>query len=351
VTLAGRRILIQNPDSHFHETELSMRSSVKKQGGFTLIELLVVIAIIGVLVSLLLPAVQSAREAARRSQCVNNLKQLGIAAHNFHDTNGHLPSSIRPAGLTPLPRVAALTQTLSFIEQTPLYNAMNFQYSWGAVENSTVSLTRISTFLCPSSPEPERLDGIPEFTPFVPTVNAVTDYSPIIGIDQRLVTAGLVAPGNLKGILVKNDKPRLSDVKDGTSNTILIAESAGRPYVYRKGGTLLSQDLVTRRVNAGGWARPASDFSLDGSTPGGGVTLPGACPLNCTNGEDVGGQTFPHPYYGSEGTAEAFAFHPGGANFLMGDGSVRFIKESITMRTFAALVTRANGEVISADDY
>jgi prepilin-type processing-associated H-X9-DG protein len=79
--------------------------------------------------------------------------------------------------------------------------------------------------------------------------------------------------------------------------------------------------------------------------------IPGLCPLNCTNGDDIGPQTFPYPYYGSEGTSETFAFHPGGANFLMGDGSVRFIKETIGLVTFASLITCAGGEIVSADQY
>ncbi len=317
--------------------------------GFTLIELLVVIAIIGVLIALLLPAVQAAREAARRAQCVNNLKQHGIAAHNFHDTQGQFPSSIRPAGLTPLPRIAGTIFLLQYIEGGNIYNSFNQSLTWGTPENSTSVLSRINTFLCPSTPAPpDRLDGIPEITPWTATVTAVTDYSPTVSVDNRLVAARIVDIAG-PGMLVKNDKPRIADVTDGTSNTIMYAESAGRPFRYVKGGKVVGT-VTTNRVNGGGWSRPASDFSLDGSN-GGGTALPGPCPLNCTNGEDFANTAFPHPYYGTEGTSEAFAFHPGGANFAFGDGSVKFIKETVGMRTFAALVTRAGGEVISADAY
>jgi prepilin-type N-terminal cleavage/methylation domain-containing protein/prepilin-type processing-associated H-X9-DG protein len=328
---------------------MSIAQRTQTRHGFTLIELLVVIAIIGVLVSLLLPAVQSAREAARRSQCVNNLKQIGLAVHGFHDANSQFPSSTRPPGLTNLPRVAGVTLILPYLEQTPLFNAMNLQITWGNVENTTVSRTRVATLLCPSSDNPDRLDGIPEITPFLPEVSAPTDYSPTIGVDARLVTLGLVDKAG-KGILSKNEKVTMANVRDGLSQTILFAESAGRPFLYRKGGTVVDSDLTKKRVNAGGWARPASDFSIDGSTANG-SSVPGPCAINCTNGDNIAGNTFPDPYYGSEGTSEAFAFHPGGATFLMGDGSVRFIKDSVPMRIFAQLVTRQNGEVVSADTY
>jgi prepilin-type N-terminal cleavage/methylation domain-containing protein/prepilin-type processing-associated H-X9-DG protein len=330
--------------------------------GFTLIELLVVIAIIAVLIGLLLPAVQSAREAARRAQCVNNLKQLGIAVHNFHDVNTLLPSSDRPAGATTLPRIAGLTFLLPYFEQNTAYNSYNQSVNWSSPFNSTVVQLKLSTLLCPSAQDNDVLDGDPQLipaAPWAPNVNTVTDYSPTIGIDVRLGPTGLNLPVNAgvtttvgpwTGLLPKNYKARLAEVTDGLSNTIAFAESAGRPYVYRKGGKKFSSDLLTHRVNGGGWARPASDFSIDGSSQDGSV-IPGTCPINCTNGEDIGGQTFPYPYYGSEGSSEVYAFHPGGANVLFGDGSVRFLKETIGMQIFAGLVTRGGGEVLSADQY
>ena len=316
--------------------------------GFTLIELLVVIAIIGVLIALLLPAVQSAREAARRAQCVNNMKQLGIAMHNFHDINSILPSSNRPSGLTTVPRVAGLTLLLPYIEQNTVYNAFNLSLNWGLAENSTSVTSRINVLLCPSAQQPGRLDGNPDPGPWTPTVAAPTDYSIVLKVDERLGTLGLVDSVG-RGMMPTSEKSRLADVTDGLSNTIAYAESASRPFVYRKGAKQYN-DSTTSRVNAGGWCRPASDFSVDGSSADGSV-IPGPCPLNCTNGEDFVPLGYPIPYYVTQGTGEAYAFHPGGANFLFGDGSVRYVKESVGIRIFAKLVTRQGSEVVSADQY
>ncbi len=338
-----------------------LRNSPRTRG-FTLIELLVVIAIIAVLIGLLLPAVQAARAAARRASCVNNLKQLGIALHNFHDVNLNLPSSDRPSGATALPRTAGITFMLPYMEQSNLYNNYNQTANWSAPLNSTVVQSRISTLNCPSSIESSTLDGDPQLIPAAPwaaNVAATTDYSPTIGVDTRLGTPGLglaraagdtTTIGPWTGLLPKNTKSRLAEVTDGLSNTIAFAESAGRPFVYRRGGKKFGADTTAHRVNAGGWSRPASDFSIDGSSQDGSVT-PGPCPMNCTNGEDIGGQTFPYAYYGSEGSSEVYAFHPGGANFLFGDGSVKFLKETLSMRVFTSLVTRGAGEILGADQY
>jgi prepilin-type processing-associated H-X9-DG protein len=173
-----------------------------------------------------------------------------------------------------------------------------------------------------------------------------TDYSPTIYVDQRLKAAGLVdeaATGTIPpaagspglGMLAYNITTRLKDISDGLSRTIMYAESAGRPYLYRRGR--LIETFPEKRVNGGGWCRPASDISIDGSS-GDGATDVGTCALNCTNGAEMGV---------SVGTGEPYSFHPGGANCCMGDGSVRWINDNIDIREFARLVTRNGGELTS----
>jgi prepilin-type N-terminal cleavage/methylation domain-containing protein/prepilin-type processing-associated H-X9-DG protein len=332
-----------------------------RRRAFTLVELLVVIAIIGILVALLLPAIQAARGAAWRASCQNNIRQLGLAVHNFSDTKQVLPSSNRPPGITNAPRIASQTLLLPYFEEAALYTQYDQTKNWSdsttnsaGTTNKAVVNRRIGILQCPSTPNPERLDADPQLSPWTNDVGATTDYSPTIYVDQRLKTAGLVDeaatgvpptvgsdPG--LGMLGYNIVSRLKDVTDGTSNTIMYAECAGRPYLYRKGQQV--GDLPDRRVNGGGWCRPASDISIDGMS-GDGTTDVGTCAMNCANGVEMG-STFPHPYYVSVGTGEPYSFHPGGANFSMGDGSVRWINQDIDIREFAKLVTRRGNELSS----
>jgi prepilin-type N-terminal cleavage/methylation domain-containing protein/prepilin-type processing-associated H-X9-DG protein len=315
----------------------------KKRDAFTLIELLVVIAIIAILIGLLLPAVQKVREAAARSTCQNNLKQLGLGLHNHDSATGYLPSSIRPAGVTPLPRISWLVQTLPYLEQDNLRRNYDTTSTWGSATNLPTTSQKIKILQCPATPNPDRKDGDPQTGTW--NIVAVTDYAASTGVSP--VATNVNGTGTyLPGILEKNKTPgnRLQDVTDGLSNTIAIVESAGRPQIYRNGVPYGSSP--SQKVNGGGWARPASDLDYYTSS-GDGSSYPGPCALNCTNGFDY--PTYNMAPFGTEGTSEPYSFHSTGANALLGDGSVRFVKSSINVQTFAALITKQQGEVIGND--
>jgi prepilin-type N-terminal cleavage/methylation domain-containing protein/prepilin-type processing-associated H-X9-DG protein len=321
------------------------RATTRRSAGFTLIELLVVIAIIAVLISLLVPAVQKVREAAASLQCDNNLKQLGLAHHNYHDTFKHLPANTRGISNSSL-RLAGFTLLLPFIEQPALYNRYNQSTNWDFPPNTTVAAAFVNLYVCPSTPSPQRLDYDQtqanwQGSPFC----AVTDYGTIYGVGAPLATL-LGTSADLNGIMPKNTTPRFADVTDGLSNTILLTESAGRPYLYQQGKLVSSSPALF--VVGGGWVRPGSAIWLLGSD-GTGQSIPGtACGINCTNGQGFTAYP-PGGFYGTDGTGQIYSFHPGGANAAFGDGSVRFLTQSIPINVLAAMVTRAGGEVVSGE--
>lgn len=334
-------------------------SAIRRSGGFTLVELLVVIAIIGVLVALLLPAVQAARENARRTQCTNNLKQLGLAVHTFHDTKKKLPSSSRPNAASTV-RLAAMTYLLPYVERKDLWDQYDLTINWSAAGNLPVTSKRIPSLECPSSPSSSfALDHNPDgWTPggaWTPIV-ANTDYAVSLGVHPGLtalaaaltppvlvygspaITSSQTKPTN--GFFPKNANITLANITDGTTNTIAIVESAGRPLCYRRGGAVNS-DPALSHVNAGGWCRPASDVLFSGSNLVG-DTIPGVY-FNRTNGYDVANESYSstgYPTWGTEGTSQPYSFHNGGVNVVMGDGSVRFIDEQIAIGVVCALFTR-----------
>jgi len=369
------------------ETGMSRKVVVRDRSAFTLVELLVVIAIIGILIGLLLPAVQAAREAARRAQCTNNLKQLGLAIQNFHDSKGYLPSSVRRLNSITAPppaKIAGFTLMLPYMEGGTTLTLINQNLDWSNGETTTPPTSNalagtiiLPSLQCPStSADNTRLDGDPNNTFASTQIYAVTDYGITTGVSSLLFLTNQVFPG--PGMMPqydpglqpnpsmttsggtsfsqRNTQSKLSDVSDGTSNTIAVAECAGRPWYYQK-NNLMSQTTPGNAptapgiINGGGWVRPASDFAIEGALSTGvmaatpTVTAATACLINCTNGLPY--TTYPaSTYYGSDGTGEIFAFHAAGANAVFGDGSVHFMNTSTAVAVLCAWVTRSQNESV-----
>ena len=296
---------------------------------FTLIELLVVIAIIGVLIALLLPAVQKVREAANRMKCANNLKQLGLACHHYENTFGKFPPG-HVNGPFPEGGVARAVihgwgpYLLRFIEQSALadlYRWDLFHYEPG---NQPVASVQLPIMQCPSA-ESNRFSIHGQYSG---RKGACTDYAPTLNVDPVLAEMGLIdRVGDYRGVLALNYMTRQADITDGTSHTILLTEDAGQPRDWRVGQAGEDQ------VHSGGpWVSGGQVIQVKGSSPDG-VTQPGPCALNCTNQHQV------------------YSFHSSGANAVFADGSVHFLKAGMTIRVLAALVTRAGGEVVAEGDF
>ena len=320
--------------------------SIRPRSGFTLIELLVVIAIIAILIGLLLPAIQKVRAAAARTTCQNNLKHLGLGLHNYHDPHASLPSNIRLDAVSTV-RVRWLTYLLPYIEQANLFRGVSLAINWHLQAGPGQFETRLKIVECPSAPNGTIVDGAPD-TAWTNIV-ANGDYSGFYGVSPELVTLGLIDPSSGRadnGAISKTVKLNFASFSDGLSNTLHLTESAGRPNLYRN-GQLVRTANGNDRINGGGWCRPASELYVLRGTSADGATFPGPNAINVTNGEALG--TYPHPFYNTDGTGHIYGFHSGGVNALFADGSVRFLRQSIPIRTLAAFVSRDGGEVLSAD--
>jgi len=337
----------------------------RRRAGFTLIELLVVIAIISVLIALLLPAVQAAREAARRVQCVNNLKQMGLGLHNYESVAGAFPPSNVLAGagntVTSYNGFSVHCRVLPFMEQGVAFNALNFSFNHLNAANVTVVGMAVSAFVCPSDVNKDQKTPFPPFTG-LSAVASVTSYGMNEG--DWFVWNGFNAPDN-GGAFGPNRSRRFAAFTDGASNTLFATDVK----VYNP---LCGPNAVIAGVTSPSPVPPpnADPYTVAPAyltcTPGRGHTfwadgnahetaMTTAWPPNMVikNSSGVGDLDIETalivrggPTYAS---LTARSYHPGGVNALLGDGSVRFIKSTINGFTWRALGTVAGGEVISAD--
>lgn len=333
------------------------------RSAFTLVELLVVIAIIGVLVGLLLPAVQAAREAARRMSCSNNLKQIGLAMHNYASVYKGFPAS-RVNIKTPDFEAGWQVMLLPYLEETALFETYQTNLTWSHPDNLPATETSVQAFLCPTAPGTRTMPGTDILEErdidYGSPIFGSSDYAAINNIRRSCWTInGSEMPGRIQrelpGALYSKDHKdartvgrgiRLSEIMDGLSNTVMLVEDAGRPELYINGN--LGQNPDAGEVWSGtffveegwGWADHQDSISLDYADPITGlanktgksspyeVTVNGSAVMNATN------------------DGEIYSFHPGGAMSLRCDGSVQFMNQSIDGLLMAGLATKQGREVI-----
>jgi prepilin-type N-terminal cleavage/methylation domain-containing protein/prepilin-type processing-associated H-X9-DG protein len=364
----------------------------KSRRGFTLIELLVVIAIIAVLIALLLPAVQAAREAARRAQCVNNLKQLGLAIHNFESTNQKFTD-----GIGPYPSVGGGTRLgvqgliLPYLEQSSTYATFNFSIDMNSsAENDTARVQQLSAYLCPSDGKGGRSPGTRVFAGSIGnlgqsnyygnngataaqifnTSTAVYPYSESNGATLGVFNCSLDTSAPAPTATVPSPDYRkvtssttLATIVDGTSNTALFSEirisQLPFPVPANVPGDINEVYLPT------GWAAPGDNYvpqpACTGVPYNTRITykgqqyyrgnIPELAYYNHTQTPNTRQMDCGDVTYFSSAHMAARSYHPGGVNTAFCDGSVKFIKDSINLTTWKALGTRAGGEVLSADSY
>ena len=373
---------------------MSRRDHSSLRRAFTLIELLVVIAIIAVLIALLLPAVQAAREAARRAQCVNNLKQMGLALANFESSNGGYVPGYGPAfnpltapGSTCGSRPNVLAQLLPFLEGGAMYNAFNFQWCLSNYSTSSANYTSqvsiVSVFVCPSDPTNQRMDGI-AFANYVASLGATAAQqvgsqsyqeanTATVGIFNVMIDTGQPQyldpptnktsnyPNHLRGIPVT-----VASVTDGTSNTAAFSETlrGHAPTASTVGGYIggiPTNDRQQAYVITGGsnYVAPQCTYGGTGyytrivyrgqeyyrNLPMTGYYNHTMTPNNAWWDCGINGSNF------TQAHLDARSNHSGGVNVGFADGSVRFIKNSVAPNAWRALGTRAGGEVVSGDAY
>ena len=329
-----------------------------KRFGFTLIELLVVIAIIGVLIALLLPAVQKVREAANRAKCANNLKQIALAAHHYHGDFERFPPGSVPNGS----QASTLVFLLPYLEQASTYRLFDSSRSVATdAANAAARAQQVPIFLCPSDPSQGYfMDPSPS-----EVISGKSNYFANMGahawwLDQPGAT--LTKPPELAGVFGADSRTRLTDITDGTSNTALFAE-------IKRGANPGSDNLDVTRLMPPDW-----DITSKPATNPNNLRPPAACgtpttpTLNYTGLQYEYGflitafytHTVPPNYSGrdcirwplyDQGHLATRSYHPGGVNIALADGSTRFISENIQFSIWQALGTRAGGETVDLDGF
>jgi prepilin-type N-terminal cleavage/methylation domain-containing protein/prepilin-type processing-associated H-X9-DG protein len=274
-----------------------------RRPAFTLVELLVVIAIIGILIALLLPAIQAAREAGRRAQCVNNLKQIGLGIANFEGTYKRFPMPY-----TVTPKHGMMARLLPFLELPAIHQQYRWDKDWSAAENKTARENNIAVFVCPSAP------GGREF---------ISDYAPNVQIaagPQKTLVDGkfVVARKNWDGLLREKQITRIVDVTDGLSNTFMLCEDGGRPLSYK------NRAISSGTVSGSEWASQEAAYHVH-------EVCNDSQLQNCSNNN------------------ETYSFHSGGCNYLYGDGSVHFVIDGMNPETYVSLFTLAAGDIVNPE--
>ncbi len=323
---------------------------------FTLIELLVVIAIIAVLIALLLPAVQSAREAARRSQCTNNLKQIGLAVHNYLDVHGRFPIArgtrpARPYTVISRYNYSGFSMILPFMEQTPIFSALNFNLTMTVQDgNSTAMAAAIASYLCPSDAQQTPAGWGGTNYRFSEGSSILYSYAET---DTGSVNTTMPAPN---GPFFAERSIRLAEITDGTSNTGLTSErlmgdfNQGLATVRRDVYVSPTWPSTPEEAFQNCEAVPDNSISSTGESGSGAPWLDGF--LHTAIYKHVAPPNRKSCYmYPARLVMTASSLHPGGVNVGLADGSVRFIKDSIDRATWRALGSMNGGEVISADSY
>jgi prepilin-type N-terminal cleavage/methylation domain-containing protein/prepilin-type processing-associated H-X9-DG protein len=332
-----------------------------KKSGFTLIELLVVIAIIALLIGLLLPAVQKVRAAAARTRCTNNLKQIALAAHNYHDAKDRLPP-----GATPAPGQDSVhVLLLPYLEQTAKYQQFDLtKDAFADPVNSAGRTQDVPTYLCPADPSAGVSLDINPPAGVSPGPSGRSNYYGNVGAHGwwKDASGSVTKPARWAGVFAFDSRNRLSDITDGTSNTALFAE-------VKRGAAPDHDQLDVTQVLPPQWGAPAANPTMNPNN----LTPPAACTSMAPGNNLTGLQyyrgstplaalythTVPPNYAGRDciavATGDQFhlaarSYHPGGVNLALADGSVHFIADTILPATWKALGTRSGGEAVGLDD-